>query len=104
VAVALLALGGCTATVRVLTRPEGAELRLPDGRVVTAPIEVPYRRRPGVPFPITVTAAGHRPVTLDLLRTEGRLLRWIGGAAWPRSGREITVVLVPDEPTPSGAH
>lgn len=91
----LVLLTGCAATVRVRTLPSGASLTLADGSVLSSPTEIELRRPSGGPVPIAVSLEGYRPVTIDLRRLEGRLLRWIGGATQPKLGRELTVVLVP---------
>lgn len=88
-----LTLAGCTYTVRLVSDPVGATLTLPDGGVAATPHTATFRWRPHQP--LHIEAPGYRPLDVDLKRTEGRLLRYWGGALFQRGGREVTFLLVP---------
>ena len=106
--VACVGLSGCAATVRLLSEPAGATFEALDpetGDVLSrcvAPCEVRMVRAPGRPVPYRVSVPGRRTLDIDLMRTEGVALRWIGGALFQRGGREITVVLL-DEHGPTSS-
>ncbi|MCB9665760.1 MAG: hypothetical protein H6732_16750 [Alphaproteobacteria bacterium] len=84
--------GGCTYAVRLVSDPPGATLTLPDGTTAVTPHLARFRRGPSQL--VHVQAPGYRPVDIDLQRTEGRLLRYIGGAVFQRGGREVTILMV----------
>ena len=76
----LLLLGspGCAYKVRLLTVPAGAEVRLPNGTSVVTPAEeIQLRWAPFNRQPVTVLAAGYRPMTIDLRKHEIRFGHYI---------------------------
>jgi hypothetical protein len=98
----LLAAGGCRYKVVLSSDPAPARVLLPSGRIVATPAEVTFR---WVPFGhqwITATAPRHRPLEVDLRRTEIKLWRLVAGTlAHPATvgGRprgEVELVLVPE--------
>lgn len=97
---ALLALGGegCTYTVRLLSQPAGASVLLPDGSGTVTPGQARFRYRAGGHQIVRVEAVGYRPLVVDMQRTEGPILRYIGGAVFQKGGREVTFLLEPDRP------
>lgn len=92
--VASLALcaSGCAYTVRLLSAPTGAVVLLPDGAETTTPTEARFVR--GERQLVRVEATGYLPLVVDMNRTEGRLLRYIGGVLFQKGGREVTFVLI----------
>ena len=92
----VLGVGGCAYTVRLLSDPVGATVLLPDGREVVTPAEATFRS--GTRQLVRVEAVGHRALVVDMQKTEGNVLRQIGGALFTRGGREVTFVLVPEHP------
>lgn len=97
---ALIALGGegCTYTVRLLSQPEGASVLLPDGSGTVTPGQAKFRYVAGGHQIVRVEAEGYRPLVVDMQRTEGPILRYIGGAIFQKGGREVTFVLEPERP------
>lgn len=96
------AASGCAATVRLASIPSGATIESLDpdtGDVLTrclAPCDVRMVRKSGRSTPYRISLPGREPLTVDLMRTEGRVLRWIGGALFQKGGREVTFLLVPE--------
>lgn len=97
---ALVLGSGCTYTVRLLSKPEGAVVLLPDGSEVLTPAQATFRH--GQRQLVRVEAPGYRPLVVDIQRTEGPLLRYIGGAVFQKGGREITFLLVDEHPLTGG--
>lgn len=62
---------GCTWRMRVESTPVGAEVRLPDNRVVSTPSIVKVRYSFFKKAPITVSAPGYRPLSFDLMHRKG---------------------------------
>ncbi len=96
----LIAFGGegCAYSVRLLSQPEGASVLLPDGSGTVTPGQARFRYRAGGHQIVRVEAEGYRPLVVDMQRTEGPILRYIGGAIFQKGGREVTFVLEPDRP------
>ena len=94
----LVAVGGegCTYTVRLLSEPAGASVLLPDGSGTVTPGQARFRYRPGGHQIVRVEAEGYRPLVVDMQRTEGPVLRYVGAALFQKGGREVTFVLEPD--------
>lgn len=92
---------GCSAQVRLKSVPSGASFEQLDrrtGEVVSrclAPCDIRMPYQPGRAQPWRVQLPGRETMVIDLMRTEGRALRWIGGGLFQKGGREITVVLLP---------
>ncbi len=69
---------GCAYKMQLNSAPSGAEVRLPDGSAVVTPTEeVTLRWAPFNRQPVTVLAAGYRPLTIDLRRHEIRFGHYI---------------------------
>jgi hypothetical protein len=102
----LLACGGCHYKVVLTSDPPTAEVLLPDGRTVVTPAEVTFDWVPFGHQRITATAPRHRPLEVDLRRTEIRFWRFVGGTlAHPATltGRprgEVELLLVPEHGPP----
>ncbi len=86
---------GCSYKVRLLSEPNGAEVRLPTGETVRTPITAQFRNTPFKPQTIFVEAPGYRTLIVSMQRTEGRLLRYVGAGMFQKGGREITFLLEP---------
>ena len=86
--------------MRLLSVPSGATVTWYDDGVPRAelltPAEITVPRKLRGAVTLDVAAPGHRPLQVDLQRTEGRLLRYVGAALFQRGGREVTFVLEPD--------
>lgn len=99
----LLALGpGCAYRVSLHSDPAGAQVTLPSGQTVSTPAEAQLRWRPFGKQEVTVQAAGYRPLTVDLRKSEIRLSHYLRDAIFRPStltgasrGR-VTLVLVPE--------
>ena len=98
----VLLLQGCAYKVAISSVPAGAEVLLPDGSTITTPGETVLRWAPFNKQSVTVLAAGYRPITVDLRRSELRagriardsLLRPATLAGAPRG--YLSVILVPE--------
>ncbi len=102
-AVALAAAAsGCTYTVRLLSDPSGASVTWWEDGVIreqlVTPAELTVPRKASGHVWLAFEAPGYRPLQIDLQRTEGPLLRYIGAATLQRGGREVKVLLEPDRP------
>lgn len=92
----------CAYRVALASNPAGAQITLPDGTTVSAPAEAQLRWRPFGKQEITAQAAGYRPVTVDLRKSEVRWAHYVRDAIFrpstyvgaPRS--EVEIVLVPE--------
>jgi len=108
IAAALLAVAasGCTYTVRLLSDPSGASVTWWEDGVIreqlVTPAELTVPRKVSGHVWLAFEAPGYRPLQIDLQRTEGPVLRYIGAATLQRGGREVKVLLEPDRP-PVGA-
>lgn len=92
----LALLAACTYTVHLASRPTPAIVQLPDGRRVTTPSDVKLRWRPLVREKATISAAGYRPLEVDLWK-----LRLRSGRALSGQRGELLLLLVPTH-GPSG--
>jgi hypothetical protein len=97
----LLILSGCAYKVALTSAPAGARVALPDGTEVFTPEVVTFRAAPFRAQPVTVSAPGFRPLTIDLRRSEVQVWR-IGTDAVFRPNtlfgaprREVQFTLVP---------
>lgn len=93
-------LGGCAYKVELTSAPAGARVTLPDGLEVYTPEVVTLRAAPLRAQPITVSAPGYRPLTVDLRRREVRLWRYVSDGLFrpgttvgaPRGHLELVLV------------
>ena len=95
-------LAGCAYRVTITSTPTPAEVVLPDGRTIVTPRTVKLRWVPFGQQRVTAYVPGHRPLEVDLRRTEIRWWRYVAQTfARPRtlggaSRGEVRLVLVPD--------
>ncbi|MEZ4317298.1 MAG: hypothetical protein R3F61_07330 [Myxococcota bacterium] len=91
-------LPGCAYTLAMESRPEPALVELPNGTRISTPDEARVRWAPFNKQEVTVTAAGYRPLTLDLRQDHVRF-----GRLWKRPFRrakgEVEFLLVPTHGT-----
>jgi hypothetical protein len=98
----ILWLTGCVYRVALTSVPMPAQVTLPSGEMVVTPVEVDLRWAPLRPQVLTVSAPGHRSVTVDLHRDEVRFGRLVAttlfrSSTWSGAPRgEVRVVLVPE--------
>ncbi len=95
-------LPGCAYRVALSSAPQPAEVVLPGGGIVTTPTEVRLRWVPVGHQWVEVRAPGHRPLLVDLRRSEIKGYRYLSDTLWrpgtlagdPRG--EVRFQLVPE--------
>ena len=93
-------LGGCTYTLALRSQPNGARWVVEDAdepTVWVSPADVELRYRPFKAQRVRVELEGYRPLTINLRQVAGGPMRFARRGIALREGREVEVLLVPEE-------
>ena len=86
----ILMLWSCTYSVHIATRPTPALISLPDGTRIVSPADTRLKWSPLKRQTLTVSAQGHRPITVNI-----RDLRLRSGRALSGQKGDLELILVP---------
>ncbi len=96
---------GCAYVVQLESRPDGAVVRLPSGRVTSTPETLKIRPYSPKAYWVEVSLPGYRPARVDLRKDLATEWRFFGKSVLhftPKVKARFEVVLIPEHP-PAGA-